>query len=116
SQRSVMSTPRSNSSAQPLTADVVLLRMVMAPTKPVPQSSVLARVTLTPPFHDGAGEDSSSRMVATPRVSAMGALVALDRLTNRVSFASFSASPMIGTETVLVVWPGAKVSVPLLAV
>ena len=58
---------------------------------------------------------SSSTMVPTPWPSAMVALVGLLRLTKNVSFGSASRSPLTSTVMVLLVSPGAKVSVPLAA-
>ena len=55
---------------------------------------------------------SSSMMVPTPWPSAMVALVGLLRLTKKVSFGSPRRSPLTGTVMVLLVSPGAKVSVP----
>ena len=58
----------------------------------------------------------SSRMVPMPRLSAIVALATLVRLTLKVSDPSNGVSLVIGTVTVCVVTPGAKVSVPLVAV
>ena len=55
---------------------------------------------------------SSSTMVPTPWPSAMVALVGLLRLTTKVSFGSARRSPLTSTVMVLLVSPGAKVSVP----
>jgi hypothetical protein len=51
-------------------------------------------------------------IVPVPWVSRIVAFVAPLRLTTRVSFASFFASPFTVTLTGWVVTPGAKVSVP----
>ncbi len=53
---------------------------------------------------------SSSVIVPTPWASAIVALAGLVRLTLKVSLFSFRVSPLTVTATVLVVWPGAKVS------
>ena len=67
-----------------------------------------AGVTPAPPFH----RRSSSRIVPTPRPSRISAPMAPDRLTKNVSSASFFLSPRTTMVIVLLVSPGAKVSVP----
>ena len=59
------------------------------------------------------GSPSSSRIVPMPWPSAIVAFVGPERLTKYVSLLSFSRSPLTRTVTVLVVWPAAKVTVPL---
>src|SRR5262249_56060928 len=59
---------------------------------------------------------SLSRMVAWPCESATLALEAPDRLTKKTSSFSTAVSSITETETALPVSPGAKVSVPLVAV
>src|SRR5262245_44209918 len=71
----------------------------------------------------GAGEavagGSSSAMVAVAELLAMtapgDAPTGADNRTENVSFCSSSRSPMTLTVTVLVVWPGSKVRIPLAA-
>src|ERR1044071_7169989 len=58
---------------------------------------------------------SSSTIVPIPCPSAIVALVALVRLTKKLSLPSTTVSPMTTTATVFVVSPGLKVRVPLLA-
>ena len=57
---------------------------------------------------------SSLRMVPRPWLSAIGVL-ALDRLTKKVSLGSTIRSPLTVTVIVLLVCPPVKVSVPLVA-
>ena len=59
---------------------------------------------------------SSLVMVPRPWLSAMVALVAPLRLTKKVSFASGTVSAITGTVIVRVVWPGVKLSAPLVLV
>jgi hypothetical protein len=59
---------------------------------------------------------SSSVIVPMPCPSAIVAFDGFERLTKKVSLASSSVSPLTRTVTVSVVWPAAKVSVPLAAV
>jgi hypothetical protein len=59
---------------------------------------------------------SSSRMVPIPWPSAITALVALLRLTKKVSFGSPRRSPLTSTVIVPLVWPAGIVSVPAAAV
>ncbi len=63
-----------------------------------------------------AGAASLSRIVASPLPSAIVAATGLESCTWSVSLASSSASSTELTNTALVVWPGAKTSVPLFAV
>jgi hypothetical protein len=58
---------------------------------------------------------SSSRIVLIPWPSVMTAFVGLLRLTTKVSLGSASRSPFTKMVTVMLVSPGAKVRVPLLA-
>ena len=58
---------------------------------------------------------SLSTMVPTPWLRNKFALVGLLRLTTKVSFPSMRPSPMTGTVIVLLISPGAKVRVPLVA-
>ena len=52
-------------------------------------------------------------IVPAPVASASVALTGLERPTVKVSSGSSSVSPLTGTVIVLLVWPGVKVSVPL---
>ena len=70
---------------------------------------VLPSVTVASPM---LMRGSSSTMVPTPWPSAMVAFVGVLRLTRKVSFGSPSRSPLTRTVMVLLVSPGAKVSVP----
>jgi len=65
---------------------------------------------------DRAGGPSSSTMVPTPRASEIVALTGAERFTKNVSLFSSVASSSTATVTVALVWPGVKVSVPLVAV
>jgi hypothetical protein len=56
-----------------------------------------------------------SVIVAPPLESTRVAPLALERMTSKLSRASPTVSPTIGTEIVFVVSPAAKVSVPLVA-
>ena len=59
------------------------------------------------------GATSSLRMVPTPWLRVMTPpLVALLRLTNKVSSGSTMVSPLIVTEIVCEAWPAAKLKVP----
>src|SRR5438270_210874 len=60
----------------------------------------------------GAVFGSSLTIVPRPWLSVIVALVALDRLTKKVSSFSTVVSPLTLTVIVLEVWPGVKVSVP----
>ena len=60
----------------------------------------------------GAHRRSSSRIVPRPRPSRISAADAPDRLTKNVSSASLFLSPLTTMVIVLLVSPGAKVSVP----
>ncbi len=62
------------------------------------------------------GGGSLSRIVPTPRASAIPAFVGALRFTKNVSSASSARSPITLTATVCDVTPGAKVSVPELVV
>ena len=55
---------------------------------------------------------SSFRMVPIPKPSATKALVASLRRKRKASVCSPTRSPITGTETVISVWPWAKVSRP----
>ena len=59
---------------------------------------------------------SSSLMVPTAVAAPIVALVGLDNVTLNVSLFSWVTSPRTGTEKVLLVSPGLKVRVPLVAV
>ena len=63
-----------------------------------------------------SGGLSLSWIVPVPVATAMFALVALDRLTVKVSSGSSSASSMMVTSTLLLLSPAVKVSVPESAV
>jgi len=62
------------------------------------------------------GGRSSSRIVPVPVAVVIVALIGLERLTVKISFNSFRVSPLTWTMMVLVVSPGLKVRVPLVAV
>ena len=65
---------------------------------------------------DRAGTPSLSRMVPTPWPSATPAFTAPDRLRENVSSSSSTVSPCTATVMVVLVSPGANVSVPPTAV
>ena len=71
---------------------------------------VLVSVTFTS-LTEMFGVPSSSRMVATPWLSASDAFVGPLRLNSTVSFASGAVSPFTSNITTLLVWPGENVSV-----
>ena len=88
--------------AWPDTADRV------AVTVAIPPASAMG---LPVRFKVTAGGGSLSVIVPVPVAVAMEALVGLERLTEKVSFASSRTSPFTRTVKVLVVSPGLKVSV-----
>ena len=59
------------------------------------------------------GWASSFVIVPTACASPIVPLTAFERLTLKVSLTSFSVSPLTSTVTWRVVWPAAKVTVPL---
>ena len=66
-------------------------------------------------FSESAGR-SSLDIVPRPVASTRLALTAPDRVTVKVSLASGTVSPRIGTDTVAEVWPALNVRVPLVVV
>ena len=64
---------------------------------------------------ESVGKGSSSTMVPVPWTFPSVTLVGLLNATPKNSVASLRLSPMTVTTTVLVVWPGANTSVPLVA-
>ncbi len=91
----------------PLGADSVAVKTALT----VPE---LPSVTLTSPS-ESDGWASLSTIVPVPWASAMVALEELTRSTKYVSAVSSSRSALTGTVTCLVVSPGSKSSVPLVA-
>ena len=64
----------------------------------------------------GEGLMSSLVMMPIAAASAMVAFVALDRFSVNCSLSSYIASPLMATLTILLVSPGAKLSVPTVGV
>ena len=87
------------------------LRLTVNVALTVPVSTSVTVTSLI----ESDGMPSSSSIVATPDPSLIVALPGLDRLRRKVSLFSSSVSPATNTVTVRVVWPGANVSVPLVA-
>ena len=87
----------------------VRLTVNVAFTEPVSGSVTVASLI------EIAGCGSLSTIVPSPVGSRIAALTAFDRLSVYVSSSSSSVSPTTGTVTVFVFWPGANVSVPLVA-
>jgi len=61
------------------------------------------------------GSASSLLIVPVPVVAAIVTLLGALNITVKVSLASFVGSPLIGTVTIWLLWPGVKVSVLLVA-
>ncbi len=97
-----------------------VLRIATSPLNPLVQSLVTLNCTLagTLPLAIGGGCGCTSSFViipiAVPRASV--APTGADRSRKKSSSDSNTESPATLTFTVLLVWPGAKVSFPLVAV
>ena len=103
------------------TAVVLALEMLTVKTAGAPSTTLMSAtdktgLSLSAGVPGGTVPVPSSLMVPTPRLSAIEALVAVTKLTLKVSTPSNTVSLEIAMVTVCVVTPGAKVSEPAVAV